>query len=193
MAKFNVTVDIDWMEDETTVDDVIRTEVVGLVAAQIKDKIVADVENGLKAEVDKIISDAKQTISNNLDSMMGDFFDAPRDITDRWGEVKVKNTTIREMLKDECDKFMIRKVDKNTGKLYESDGWSSREAVTRSEYMVAQIVEPRVKMEIESAVKKAYEQVKAWTKASLEKQLGQEMAKAIGVDQIVSEMISKNS
>ena len=92
MAKINVTIDLDWIGEDNSLDEKIKGEIVSSVVNTLSEKVLDE----LSEEVEKQISD---TIGTRLNEYMDEFFDTPRDITDRWGEVIKEGVTIKSQLK----------------------------------------------------------------------------------------------
>ena len=57
MAKINITVDIDWLDD-VNFDDMLKDEILYGIRNYLKDKAVAEVQKKVDKEITKVISDA---------------------------------------------------------------------------------------------------------------------------------------
>lgn len=53
MAKFNITIDLDWLDDETRIDDVIRDEVINGAREYLLNKVNMEIEKKLDTEIGK--------------------------------------------------------------------------------------------------------------------------------------------
>lgn len=109
--KLNVSVEMDWLayseEDDAgvTPDQLVKDAIVKGVMDKISGKIVQEVQ----AAASKM---AMERINDTITTMLDNFLDQPVIITDRYGDVKERHESVREMMKHEFDNFLSQKVDK---------------------------------------------------------------------------------
>lgn len=177
MATFNVTVNLDWLDEEENLDERLRDEILSGIVAKVGANITNSLESKAKELLEKRMSSLENEIGEKLNAMMQEFFDTPRDVTDQWGDVVKRNVTVREQLKKSCASYLDQKVD-SSGKPYSGYGASK----TRLEY----IIENAVNRDMEYAIKKATTQVTDGIKKRItdevKSQIGEKLADVIGLD-----------
>ena len=134
MAKFNITVELDWMDEEFNLDEEIRESIINSVVNKVQQRIVEQAETECNNRINNQMVNIEAAVSDKLNGIMDAFFDEPRDITDRYGDVVKKGVTVRETLKKACDEFMYQPLDeygKPTSSSY------NRKYPTRVDYIVA--------------------------------------------------------
>ena len=96
MAKFNITVELDWIDEEYNLDEEIREAIVDKVVNKVQDKLIQQVDTECSNRINDQMANIEKAVSDKLNSIMDSFFDEPRDITDRYGDVIKKGVTVRE-------------------------------------------------------------------------------------------------
>ena len=86
MATFNVTVNLDWLDEEENLDGRLRDEILSGIVAKVGTNITNSLESEARKLLDAKMASLENEISEKLNAMMQEFFDTPKDITDRWGE-----------------------------------------------------------------------------------------------------------
>jgi hypothetical protein len=104
--KFNVQVEIDWINEDYSLDEGVSNEIRKKVAEKAYEAIQQTVSEKISAQIDDTL-DAK--IMETYDNFMSKEFT----VYDKWGEVVKKETSVKGMLKEKLDKFFTEKVDKN--------------------------------------------------------------------------------
>jgi hypothetical protein len=175
MAKINITVDLEWLGEDGSLDDMLKEEIASKVVNMTSEKSAKSINDKINARIAEITKNLEGTIGAKLTEYMEEFFTSPRDITDRWGDVKSRGS-IKDLLLKACDEFMSENVD--------SDGRVSAygSSKSRTQYMVnkicGDIFEKKVSAATESALKTATEKLDSIVKA----QLGERLAKLAGLD-----------
>ena len=67
MAKFNITVDLDWLDDETSIDDAIKDEVINEAREYLLGKVAIEIQKKLDTEIGKKIVEAQETVNKTID------------------------------------------------------------------------------------------------------------------------------
>jgi hypothetical protein len=110
---------------------------------------------------------------------MDEFFDTPKDITDRWGHIVRKGVTARQLLSEAADNFFTERVD-DSG---QTNTYNAR--YTRIEYIAKKAVNHDITWAVEKAVKDAVDKVKKTVKDTATKQLGEKLAEVVGLETII--------
>lgn len=69
MAKINITVDIDWLDD-VNFDDMLKHEILDGVRNHLKDKAIVEVQKKIDKEIAKVIMDATGVIQKQVDNFI---------------------------------------------------------------------------------------------------------------------------
>lgn len=182
MAAFNITVDIDWLEEDGSLDQVLKDEIVGGIAS----KVTANLTESMDSEVGQLVrskmAEFDATISAKLNSMMEDFFNTPKDITDRWGNVTERGVTVTQKLAAACDNFLSQSVDEG-GK--PADGYRIKYN-TRVDYIVHKSIDSNMEWAIKKAVGDITDNLKKKISDEIKKQIGEKLADVVGLDQMIA-------
>lgn len=179
MAKFNISVDIDWVGECGTLDQAIQQELVAGVAQKIMECSEDSLMEKVTEELNKKLNTAKEDIAQRLNAMMDEFFDTPRDITDNWGTVKRSGVTARQLITEAADNFFTEKVDDNGN----PDTYKAK--YTRIEYIARKAVNHDITWAVENAVSKAVDQIKRTVTDTASKKLGERLAAVANLDEIL--------
>ena len=186
MAKFNVTVDLDWLDEEESIDDALRSEIMSKVA----EKIVANTEKKISAETEnfmkKYISEMETTVHERMNQIMEEFLTTPKNITNQWGEVVKEGVTVKGMLTEACDKFLDQKVDDN-GKP-DNSYYGTKQ--TRLQYYVNQVVNDSMKRKIDEAISVVMTKTKKELSDLIKARLGEKISEIVNIDEVVGRMVS---
>lgn len=181
MAKFNIQVELDWFDEdsEVNIDDELKAAIMSHVTSKVTDRLTANLQEEANELMTKKLEEFTLKIDEKLNSLLDDFFDTPRNITDPWGHIKKSNVTARQLLSEACDKFMTEIVDEN-GKPSTYGG-----KYTRIEHITKKCINSDVTWAIEKAVKDAVDLVRKKVKETATRQLGEKMAEAVGLENII--------
>lgn len=181
MAKFNIEVELDWFDDEedTNIDETLRNEITRKIVEQSVARMSSSMEEEIKTVLEEKMTEFKENIDKKLESIMDEFFDKPKDITDNWGRTIRKGVSARQLLSEAADKFFTERVDEN-GK---ADTYNAK--YTRIEYIAKKAVNHDITWAVEKAVKDAVDDVKKKVKDTATRQLGEKMAEVVGLDSII--------
>lgn len=106
--KFNVTVDIDWIDEECGIDETVSEE----IKNKLTDKVFATVEKQIGEKLtEKISSQVDGILDKKIMQTYDEFLSKGFNIYDRWGDIKEENVNVKEILKKKLDIFMAEKVD----------------------------------------------------------------------------------
>ena len=110
--KLNVSVEMDWLAyDEegdagVSPDQLVKDAIIRGVMDRISNQLIDEV----RSAASKL---AMERINETITSMLENFLDQPVVITDRYGDVRERHESVREMMKQEFDNFLSQKVDKD--------------------------------------------------------------------------------
>ena len=182
MAKFNITVELDWIDEEYNLDEEIREAIVDKIVNKVQDKLIQQVDTECSNKINDQMANIEKAVSDKLNSIMDSFFDEPRDVTDRYGDVIKKGVTIRDTLKKACDEFINQPLDQN-GKPTTSD-WNVKYK-TRIDYIVAKSINYDMERTINNAVSSVTDNLKKKIADEVKKQMGDKLANILELDKMI--------
>lgn len=181
MAKFNITVDIDYIDEDGNLDDVLCDQIVNSVVSRVSDTVTKKIEDKATEIFENQISNVEVSVSDKLNNMMDEFFSTPKDITDQWGDVIKKNVTVKQTLKEACDKFLTQPVDQNGSP---AKGYGAKYN-TRVDYIVAKSVDYSMDSAIKRAVSEVTDNLKKKISDEIKTQMGEKLANFVGLDKML--------
>lgn len=181
MAKFNITVELDWMDEEYNLDEEIRDTIINSIVDKVKDRLVCQVENECNSKIDEQMKNIEKAVSDKLNGIMDAFFDEPRDITDRYGDVIKKGVTVKDTLKEACDNFMNQSLDAEGRPTTSSYNVKYK---TRVDYIVAKSIDYNMESKIKSAVSDVVSKLKDTIANEVKKQMGDKLANVLELDKM---------
>lgn len=182
MAKFNITVELDWMDDEYNLDEEIKETIVNSVVNKVQDRLVQQVDTECNNRINSQLANIETAVSDKLNGIMDAFFDEPRDVTDKYGDVIKKGVTVRDTLKKACDEFMNQSLD-GSGKPTKSS-WDIKYN-TRVDYIVAKSIDSNMEYAIKRAVEDVTKNLKNKISEEVKKQMGDKLANILELDKML--------
>lgn len=181
MAKFNISVELDYFEEDGSLDDELKSEIVSKIVSEVAGSITKSLETEANRLLNAKMKSLDEEISQKLNDLMQAFFNTPKDITDSWGDVVESGVTVTQKLKKACDEFMYQPVDEN-GKVTQSN-WARYK--TRVDYIVHKSVNWEMERAIKDAVNTATKKIKEQVRELATKQLGEKLAEVVGLEEVI--------
>ena len=181
MAKFNITVDIDYIDEDGNLDDALCDQIVNSVVSRVSDTVTKKIEDKATEIFENQISNVEASVSDRLNAMMDEFFSTPKDITDQWGDVIKKGVTVKQTLKEACDNFLTQPVDQNGSP---TKGYGTRYN-TRVDYIVAKSIDYSMDSAIKRAVSEVTDNLKKKISDEIKTQMGEKLANFVGLDKML--------
>lgn len=182
MAKFNIEVDFDWMDEECNLDKEIQDVLINGVVDKVKDKLLVQVEAECNNKIAEQMDNIEKTVSDKLNGIMESFFNEPRDVTDRYGDVIKKGVTVRDTLKEACDNFLNQPMDSNGNPVLKSS--YNAKYNTRVDYIVAKSINYDMDNAIKRAVDTITKNIKEKVQDEVKKQMGDKLANILELDKM---------
>ena len=114
--KINVSVELDWIEEDGSIDEEVKAELIGGIKRSISQQCLAKVEKEASVKIDEAIQQAIQQATKSIQQKAVEFADEwlenEVEITDKWGDVK-KKATIKDVIKSTFDHTLEKKVNEN--------------------------------------------------------------------------------
>lgn len=181
MAKFNITVELDWMDEEYNLDEEVRETIINSVVNKVQDRLVQQVDTECNNRINNQMASIEKAVSDKLNDIMDEFFDEPRDVTDKWGNVVKKGVTVRDTLKKSCDEFMSQSLDEY-GK--PATAYNAKYK-TRVDYIVAKSIDHDMEWAIKKAVEDVTKSLKNKITDEVKKQMGDKLANILELDKML--------
>lgn len=114
--KINITVDVDWIEEDGSIDDEVKHQIIQGVKNSISksclDKVQAQASKSIDQAIDESIKKAQRAIEERAIKFTDDWLENEVTITDKWGD-KADCLTIKDLIKKTFDGLLQKKVDKD--------------------------------------------------------------------------------
>lgn len=114
--KINVSVDVEWLEEDGSMDEEVQLSIIQGVKNAISKNCLAKVEKKASQEINTAINNsinsAQELIENKAIAMADDWLTKEVTITDKWGDV-VESVDVMTLIKKAYDKTLERSVDNN--------------------------------------------------------------------------------
>ena len=182
MAKFNIAVELDWMDEEFNLDEEIKCTIVNNIVDKVKDRLVAQVDTECNNKIAEQMENIEKTVSDKLNGIMESFFNEPRDVTDRYGDVIKKGVTVKDTLKEACDNFLNQPMDSNGNPVSKSS--YNAKYNTRVDYIVAKSINYDMDSAIKRAVETITKSIKDKVQYEVKKQMGDKLANILELDKM---------
>ena len=182
MAKFNIEVNLDWVDEEGNIDEALKSEITSAIVS----KISANAMDSVAKQVNEIVNGRIETdVSEKLNALMEDFFEKPRTITDQWGDKVKTDVSVIDLLKKSCDDFITAKVDEN-GKTISGSYYGKSK--NRIDYIVDSKIDYTMKSAIDRAAEEFKKKLVEYVNESVRSRIGESVAKVAGLDNVFDKM-----
>lgn len=150
MARFNVEIEVDWLEEGETLDGLIKAEILHKVSKTVEERLLKSALAKFEEKVIECVGQIETKVielSNRVidDFMINQKFPQPKSSYDKNPEMK----TIQEIFIDKLDSCLTRSVDENgqyTNSSYNSKG-------TRLEWLTGKLAEKFAEEKVKAHVK----------------------------------------
>lgn len=170
MAKINVTIDLDWIGEDNSLDEEIKNKIVSSVVNTLSEKVLDELS-------EKVQNQISESIGNRMNEYMDEFFETPRNITDRWGEVIKEGVTVKSQLKEALENFIDQGVDANG---HPATGYGAK---TRLQWTAEKYYNDYCRGNVEIAAKAATDRIKQLADEQISKKIGKKLADIVGISE----------
>lgn len=175
--KINLTVDIDWLNEDESLDDKIQQKIIKAVVDKVSDGVINSVKN--EAEL-RVVDQVEKLVTKTYEA----FMEKGVTLTDKWGDPTDKDIKIKDLIKDRCDKWLSEKVD-DQGRSTR-DSWGGNKS--RMEHFINKQIESQTKSMSEQIVKKVNDEMKKFITDSLKNSIGEKLVKEIGIEELLKKV-----
>jgi hypothetical protein len=171
MAKFTIELNVDWIDEDASVDEMIMANLARQVAKGISVNAITEIQEKAFVMIENSIDAA---VTSYIDGLMTE--EIP--IYDSWGKEKGK-MLLTDIIKSRIEHAMNQLVDKN-GTLANPGSYDyNRDKQTRAEYLVKGYVAKQVDTMTLDIKKHVDKQLSQELRKKLEKQLSEHISKAV--------------
>ncbi|HEM7189675.1 TPA: hypothetical protein U2I61_004213 [Providencia rettgeri] len=112
--KLNITVDLDWLEEDGNIDEEVKYQIIEGVKGAISKQCLAKVEKQASEQINKAIDEsimsAKKAIEQKAIAFADEWLEKEVTVTDKWGDVQ-DCLTITDLIKRTFDNLLEKKVN----------------------------------------------------------------------------------
>lgn len=194
MAKFTVEVDLDWLDEETTIDEEIKYEVINGAREYLLNKTTEEIQNRLDEEIGKKLVEAsekvEEVVNGFIECVTTDNISKLKiaEKTSSWSD-KVTMTPISEYIGKQFEKFCNEKrYDKNFSQTsYERERVYSVAQVSILRYLKETLGE-QVENIVKTAQRNAEKEIVESLEHSLKQNLAEETIKKMNIPQVLKNL-----
>lgn len=175
MAKINISVELDWLSEEGGIDEGIQQEIINAITNRVSAGVIAEMTQ--KAQIiisEKVLSCVDEQVSGITEGLLNKRFN----ITDKYGDVKQKDVSVLDTLKQRLDNFLEESVDRD-GKPTNYNG------TRRIDYVISKNIDYSLKSKVDQAAKEVKVGLEKYIETTLKTQIGENVAKVIGLDKML--------
>jgi len=176
--KINVSVELDWIEEDGSIDEEVKSELINGIKRAISQQCLAKVEKEastqINAAIEKAIAKATESIEQKAIDFADDWLENEVEITDKWGDVK-KRATIKDVIKSAFDKTLEKNVDKE-GRFSDGYGRSSTSLIS---WLTGQKVQDVVQEKLQTLNKDIDNQITKAVNAGIRKNVSDKFAEMV--------------
>lgn len=194
MAKFTITVDLDWLDDETSIDDAIKDEVINEAREYLLGKVTIEIQKKLDTEIGKKLVEAQEIVDKTIDQYIQVI------TTDNISKLKIaekKSTWSDEVVMTPISEYIGKKFDEfcNTKRYncdfsvarYDGDKIYSMAEKSIQEYL-KKILEKQVSDVVKNAQKNAELEIVKSLEDTLKTNLAEETIKKMNIPQVLKNL-----
>lgn len=134
--KINVELDIEWLDEEETIDDAVKAGIINAVVKKVK---TSEIVEKVQKKIDTVINDEiEKTLESNVTKTYDEFVSKEISIADRYGDV-TKVCTIHDLIRDKFDEYFMADVDEK-GNAWNGNSYGTKRG-KRMERMISDQLE----------------------------------------------------
>jgi len=185
MSKLNIEIELDWLGEDDSIDDIVKNEIIANVSRRIEDKLIKSTMTKFEASVAKFEVEIDKKVAEVATKVIDEFvntqkFPQFKSSYDKSPEYK----TIQEILGDKLEKSLSKTVDKNgnyTDSNYDRLG-------TRLDWLTGKLAEQYASELVKTHTKNIKLHIESFiiekVKGEIMSQLSSEILKKIDFEQI---------
>jgi hypothetical protein len=177
--ELNLKINIDWIDEESNLDETVKQHVIDGVVEKIQEKIESEVSTKVNAIIDTTIVSKINTMTEDL---FNDFMNREIQITDAYGSTIKHYPNVTTLIKERFDNFMTQTVDEK-GNTYEGHYGTKYKRLT---FIIDKQLQEFANKFTTDAVKKVSDEIKVHVQQGLTTKLGSELMKVLKVEEMLA-------
>lgn len=182
--KFNIEIELDWMDEGYELDEVLKSQISKEIVKKVSDKAIENFENSASNKIKNVYDKIESKIDALVTKEFNQIIKKPVVQTDKWGDIKKEYKTVKEMIKTKFDNWLMEKVD-------ERGNPSSYGKFTRMNYFIDYQLSEFSKNFSKETVKEMREKLTSVLNNDMKELLGSQMMDVIGVKELLSNASNK--
>ena len=178
MAKFNIEVELDWIEDGYTVDEELKEQIVYGIKEELLRQSKKEVVSKLDAEIAKVLQDATKEIDSRVDDFVGMVCQSKIEKMkipykeNSWGS-EIEYIPITEYIGQRYESFLNKKVFNDKGRIPDYD---YDKKLSISEYFINNYLQKELAGKVSDMIQKAKKESEETVLKKLEQNLKDQLA-----------------
>ena len=197
MAKFNIEVELDYLDEEQSIDEALRDEIAHSLKDIVTKKATEQVLKNLSTTINELTESLKEKVTNEVDSFLGNT------LADKVANMKIpykENSWSKEIEYIPMSEFVgMRYEEYLNRKVFDYDGrearYSSDRKLSINEYLIKNYLEKeltgKVSKLIQDARNSAEKTVIKTLEQNLQAQLSADMIKRLDIPTIIKSLQEK--
>ena len=177
--KFNIEVELDYIDEEGCLDEAIKESILASVTKIVMDKVEKSVETQLD---DIVVKTAEKKAKQIVARISSDFMNRKFTKVDRYGD-KLEDLTVKELLKRKFDSFWNEIVTKNGN----TSTYHSDKTKRRIEWKIDELIEKHAIGFAQTLTNDTENKIKTMMKENLSKAIGSKLVSELGFDKMLME------
>lgn len=194
MAKFTVEVDLDWLDEETTIDEEIKERVIRGAEDYLMDKTTDEIQKKLENSIGKKLIEAEEKVQEVIDGYIEAITTEKisklmiAEKTSTWSD-EVKMTPISEYIGKRFEAFCNEKI---YNKKFERTNYNSEKVYSITEASINKYLKENLTKQVEQVVKnaqmKAEQEIVQNLEQSLKNNLAEETVKKMNIPKVLERL-----
>ena len=177
--KLNLELNIDWLDEEMSLDEAVRQNVIDSIVSKIQAKVEEQVQKNAEDLISQTIVDK---INAKTEELFDDFMNKEVILHDKYGDVVNSYENVTEVIKNRFDNFLTQKVDED-GKIASNNSYGK--TYQRLEYVIDKQLKSFAEKFTTDAVKKVSAEIQEHVQSGLTQKLGAELMKVLKVEKML--------
>jgi hypothetical protein len=177
--NLKIDIEIDWIGEDNTLDEVVKAEIVAGVTDKVYDMVNKEIRETLTQKLDDQVI---KKVDENTQQMFDEFCNREIALNDQYGHTIKVWPNLIELMKARFDNFLEERVDRKSGKPTNS-GYNG--TTTRIRFMIDNQLTSFADKFTTDTVKKVSEEIKKHVSDGLTNKLGGELMKVLKVDKML--------
>lgn len=176
--KLNLEIQIDWLDEDHTLDDVVKQEIIESIIGKLDKKVYENIETKVNQVIDNTVV---QRINELTEKMFQDFTSRQITLSDKYGDTLKVYSSLTDLIKERFDNFMTEKVDDNGKTTKSSYGRTSR----RIDFIINKRLKDFADNFTKDAVSQVQKEIKLHVEQGLKEHMGNKMMEVLDIPKLL--------